>query len=312
MLARIMTILCVLIAGFMLPACKQDHRVSPGASDAKKSEQTGPVLAEVGGEIITVDEFQKELRSLPEYTRTRMDTGEQKRKHLDKMVDEILLLQEAERRGLDRDEEVQAKVERYRRRLITENLYREVAKERSKVGEEEIQAYYREHKDRFMQQERIRVRQILILVPPNAGSEKEEEAKKKAEEALRRVKGGEDFAEVAKQMSEGPAASRGGDLGYFSRGRMVPEFEEVAFSLKNVGDTSGLLRTKFGYHIIELTGRQPAQELSLDEVRDRITRQLESTKRREIRQSLAGELRSQSKVVIHEQYLESEPSSGEN
>jgi peptidyl-prolyl cis-trans isomerase C len=311
MSVRTMMILCVLIGGVALPACKQDGRVSPGTSPAKKSAKTGPVLAEVGGEVITVDEFQSELRSLPEYTRTRMDTAEQKRKHLDKMIDEILLLQEAERRGLDQDEEIQAKVERYRRRLITESLYREVAQERSKVGEEEIQAYYREHKDRFMQPERIRARQILILVPPNAGPDKEKEARKKAEEALRRVKGGEDFAEVAKQMSEGPAASRGGDLGYFSRGRMVPEFEEVAFSLKNVGDTSDLLRTKFGYHIIELTGREPAQELSLDEVRDRIVRQLESTKRREIRQSLAGELREKSKVVIHEKYLEPEAPSGE-
>jgi peptidyl-prolyl cis-trans isomerase C len=262
------------------------------------------VLAKVAGIIITVEDFQQELKSLPEYTQRRMNAKEQKQKHLDKMIEEILLLQEAERRGLDKDNEIQGKVERYRRRLITERLYREIAQERAAISEEEVQKYYEEQKSRFAQKERIRARQILILVAPNAGPEKETEAKNKAEEALGRVKSGEDFAEVAKQVSEGPAASRGGDLGFFSRGRMVPEFEEIAFSLEEEGDTSDLVRTKFGYHIIQLTGRQPAKELALDEVRDRIVRQLESTKRREIRQSLAKDLRQQADVEVNLKLLE--------
>ena len=281
---------------------------SPGKEVAKK---VGPVLARVGGETITADDFESELSSLPEYTQKRMSTTEQKRKHLEKMIDEILLLQEAERRELDQDEEIKAKVDRYRNRLITEKLYREIASERSKVGDEEILAYYQEHKDRFQQKERIRARQILILLPPNAGPEKEAAAKQKAQEALKRVKAGEDFAVVAKAYSEGPAASRGGDLGYFSRGRMVPEFEQIAFSLKDVGDESDLVRTQFGFHIIELTGRQPAQELPLEEVKDRIVRQLESSRRREIRQTLAAELREEASVEIVEGYFEQEvPSEG--
>ena len=231
---------------------------------------------------------------------------EAKRKQLDKMIDETLLLEEAKKRKLDQDEEIREKVDRYRSRLITERLYRDVASERSRVGDEEIQAYYQEHKDRFQQPERIRARQILILLPASAGPEREAEAKKKAEEALGRIKAGEDFAEVAKQYSEGPAASRGGDLGYFSRGRMIPEFEQIAFSLKEIGDTSGLVRTKFGFHIIELTGREPAQEVALADVKDRIVRQLESAKRREIRQSLAEELRRQANVEIREDYFKEE------
>jgi len=312
MLGRKTAFLCLLAWLFVLTSCKPDAPVAPGRSPKQgTAKKEGPVLARVAGEIITVDDFEDELRSLPEYTRKRMDTAEQKQKHLDKMIEEILLLREAERRELDRDEEIQGKVERYRRRLITEKLYREVASERSKVGEEEIQKYYQEHKDRFREQERIRARQILILLPPNAGAEQEAEAKKKGEEVLARAKAGEDFAELAKQYSEGPAASRGGDLGYFSRGRMVSEFEEIAFSLKNVGDTSDLVRTKFGYHIIQLTGRQPMQELALEDVRDRIVRQLESAKRREIRQSLATELRQQADVQIHQEYFEEEvPSEG--
>jgi peptidyl-prolyl cis-trans isomerase C len=303
--------LFLVISGFLLSGCKQQPGTSPGRTSQEKSARKGPVLADVAGAIITVDDFEEEIRSMPEYTRKRMNTQEEQRKLLDKMIEEILLLQEGQRRGLDRDDDIQAKVERYRRRLITEKLYQEVARERSRVGEEEIQEYFEAHKDRFLEKERIRASQILILVPPNAGPEKEMEARKKAEEALRRAKAGEDFAELVKQYSEGPAAANGGDLGYFSRGRMVPEFEEIAFSLQNVGDTSDLVRTKFGYHIIRLTGRQPAQELPLSEVHDRIIRQLESAKRREIRQSLADELRQAAKVEIHPERLNvKEPTQG--
>jgi parvulin-like peptidyl-prolyl isomerase len=92
---------------------------------------------------------------------------------------------------------------------------------------------------------------------------------------------------------------------------MLPAFEEAAFSLEEVGDTSDLVRTKFGYHIIALTGRQAAHELSLDEVRERIVRQLESSKRREIRQSLAEELRGQARVEIHEEHLQVKQRPGE-
>jgi peptidyl-prolyl cis-trans isomerase C len=306
MLGRRAVFLCVIVCAFVVSSCKGGSGVSPGAPPEKKAAKRGPVLAEVAGTTITVEDFENELRSLPEPTQKRMNTGEQKKKHLDKMIDEILLMDEAEKRGLERDEEIRTKVERYRKRLITEKLYREVAKEKVQVGEEEIQEYFQAHKERFVQKERIRVRQILILLPPNAGPEKEAEAKKKAGEILRRAKAGEDFAELAKEYSEGPAASRGGDLGYFSRGRMVPAFEEAAFDLENDGDVSPVVRTKFGYHIIQLTGRQPAKELSIEEVRDRIIRQLESAKRREVRQSLAEELRREAKVEIREGYFEEE------
>jgi peptidyl-prolyl cis-trans isomerase C len=311
MLGRKTVFLCLMAWMCVLSSCKFETPGSPGSSAKEVAKKEGPALAKVGGEIITLDEFERELTSLPEYTQKRMNTTEEKKKHLEKMIDEVLLLQEAERRGLAQDEEIQAKVDRYRNRLITEKLYREIATERSKVGDEEILAYYQEHKDRFQQKERIRVRQILILLPPDASPEKEAAAKQKAQEALNRVKAREDFALLAKEYSEGPAASRGGDLGYFSRGRMVPEFEEVAFSLKEVGDVSDLVRTKFGFHIIELTGRQPAQELPMEEVKDRIVRQLESERRREVRQSLAEELRKQTNVEIQKGHFEEEvPSEG--
>lgn len=264
------------------------------------------MLANVGGEVITVEDFEAELDALPEFTRKQLKSKEQKQKRLDRMVEEILLETEAEKRGLDQDEEIQRKVDRYRKRLITEKLYREIAKERAEVTEEEIQRYFDEHKDQYTQKERIRASQILILVPPNAGPEKDAEAKGKAQEALSKAKGGEDFSQLARQYSEGPTSKRGGDLGYFSRGRMIPEFEEIAFSLKEVGDISDVVKTKFGYHIIQLKDKQSEKLLSLDEVQERIVRQLESKKRREIRQTLGKDLREKAQVEIHEKFLEDE------
>lgn len=305
MLRRSIVVLSLLSWIVFLSACERK------ASESVKGEQTqkeahGPVLAKVDGEIITLDEFEGELQSLPEYTRRQLNSVEQKKKRLDKMIEEMLLQKEAERRGLDHDEEIQRKVNRYRNRLITERLYRDVAKEHAEIDDAEVRKYYEEHKDQYTQKERIRASQILILVPPNADPKKVAEAKAKAEEVVKKARAGEDFAELAKQYSEGPTSARGGDLGYFSRGRMVPEFEEIAFSLKNVGDVSDVVKTKFGFHIIKLTDRQPEKLLTLDEVRDRIVRQLESKERREIRQSLGKDLREKATVQINEELLKGE------
>jgi len=277
---------------------------TPGAESRK--EVKGQVLARVDGEAIRLEDFRAEIEALPEYTRNQLKSKEQKQKRLDRMIEELLLRKEAEKRGLDRDQEIQRKVERYRDRLITEELYKRAAQEQAQISEAEIRKYYDEQKDQFTQRERIRASQILILVPPNATPEKDAEVAAKAQEALKRARAGEDFAELAKQYSEGPTASRGGDLGYFSRGRMVPEFEDVAFNLVNVGDISEVVKTKFGYHIVQLQDRQPEKVLGLDEVKDRIVRQLEAKSRRDIRQGLGQDLRQQAKVEIFEEYLEEE------
>ena len=293
---------CVLICF----ACQKQGPATGTSGAGAKKDVKGKVLAQVDGERISLEAFEAELDALPEYTRNQLKSKEQKLKRLDRMVEEILLKREAEKRGLGRDEEIQRKVERYRDRLITEELYKRVAQERANVTDAEIQKYYDEHRDQFSQKERIRASQVLILVPPNATPEKDAEAKAKAQEALRRAKAGEDFTELAKQYSEGPTASRGGDLGYFSRGRMVPEFEDVAFSLTNVGDISDVVKTKFGYHIVQLNDRQPEKVLGLDEVKDRIVRQLEAKNRRDIRQGLGQDLRRQAKIQISEEYLQDE------
>jgi len=306
MLKKTFLILGMLSWIAFLPACERKAPSPAGKGDVVQEKPRGTVLVKVDDEVITLADFEGDLGSLPEYTRRQLKSVEQKKKRLEKMIEQLLLQKEAERRGLDQDEDIRRKVDRYRNRLVTERLYRDIAKEQAEIQEEEVVNYYEEHKDQYTQKERIRASQILILVPPNAGPEKEAEAKAKAEEVVRKAKAGEDFSALAKQYSEGPTAARGGDLGYFSRGRMVPEFENIAFSLKEVGEISDVVKTKFGFHVIQLKDRQPEKMLTLDEVRDRIVRQLESRKRRAIRQSLGKDLRQKATVQINEELLKVE------
>ncbi len=137
------------------------------------------------------------------------------------------------------------------------------------ITQEKIKAYYEENIDDFLIHEHVRARHILIKVPPDAESEKVEEARKRAEEVLARAKQGEDFASLAEKYSEGPTAKEGGDLGYFPRGRMVKEFEDAAFSLKP-GEVSEVVRTRFGFHIIKVEDMRQEKTQSLDEARKSI------------------------------------------
>jgi peptidyl-prolyl cis-trans isomerase D len=131
------------------------------------------------------------------------------------------------------------------------------------LEESEIQDYFDQHRDQFPKEKRIKARHILFKVPPGAEPEKEQEVKKRAEEVLQKIKEGADFAAMARQYSEEPgAAENGGDLGYFTKGKMVEPFEKVAFSLKK-GEVSDLVRTEFGYHIIkveDVLGENPYEE----------------------------------------------------
>ncbi|MFQ6077534.1 MAG: SurA N-terminal domain-containing protein [Thermodesulfobacteriota bacterium] len=156
------------------------------------------------------------------------------------------------------------------------------------ISPEKIKAYYEANIDDFVIQEQVRARHILIKVPPDADSKKVEEARTRAEEILARAKRGEDFASLAEKYSEGPTAKKGGDLGYFPRGRMVKGFEDAAFSLKP-GELSSVVRTQFGFHIIKLEDMKQERTQSLDEVRKSIESTLRDQESRVLAERSAEE-----------------------
>src|SRR4029079_13072051 len=147
----------------------------------------------------------------------------------------------------------------------------------SKVGLKPMQVedFYKNNPDQFKQPERVRASHILITVPEGADAATKAQAKAKAQQILKDVKSGKDFAALAKQHSQDPgSAQNGGDLGFFQQGQMVGPFNDAAFSLKP-GATSGLIETQFGYHIIRVAEKQPERTVPLDEVRPKIAQYLQ-------------------------------------
>jgi peptidyl-prolyl cis-trans isomerase D len=135
--------------------------------------------------------------------------------------------------------------------------------------QQEIQQYYNAHLSEYTVPEQARSRHILIIVPPGADARADAAAKEKAESLLKQILGGANFADLARKFSEDPGSkSTGGELGFAHRGSMVPEFDNAIFTQK-IGDTR-IVKTQFGYHIVQVEERQPERHKSLDEVRPAI------------------------------------------
>lgn len=182
--------------------------------------------------------------------------------------------------GLSLDEEelaahYEANRERYRRepRLALDYLLFSPERDGSGIGEEEIAAYYEANRERFDFPEQRRARHILIRSAENAPAEEREAQRRQMEEVLTLARQGADFVELALLYSEDASAADGGDLGYFRRGEMLEPIEEAAFAL-NPGEISGIIESRFGFHILQLDEVQPARQVSLTEARAEIVDRL--------------------------------------
>ena len=170
------------------------------------------------------------------------------------------------------------------------------------VTDDEIQQYYNQHTDQYKVPERVHVRHILVKTPPPGPDGKVDQkalnaARAKAEGLLNQIKNGASFEELAKKNSDDPgSAQKGGELPAFQKGAMVPEFEQAAFALQNKGQLSGLVKSTYGFHIIQLIDKQPAHTKSLDEVKADIFPILKQQKESKAADELARTLESQAKT----------------
>jgi peptidyl-prolyl cis-trans isomerase D len=159
-------------------------------------------------------------------------------------------------------------------RLAYLRLSADALSENIQVDEDELVAYYEEKKESLLTQEQRRASHILIQVAAGADEETANSAKAEAEDLLKQIRNGSDFAELARQHSDDPgSAAQGGDLGFFAHGAMVPEFEKTVFSME-VGDVSEPVHTQFGFHIIKLAELRGTEIPALDEVREELIAQL--------------------------------------
>ena len=158
------------------------------------------------------------------------------------------------------------------------------------VSEAEAQAYYSAHPAEFKVEDQVRVRHILIKVDPAGGPAADAAAKAKAQGVLDQLHKGGDFAKLAEQNSDDPGSkTQGGELGVLKRNQTVPEFDQAAFSLP-VGQTSDLVRTKFGYHIIQVEDKQVAHTQPFEQVKSQIMAKLTEQKAAQQQQNYAQQL----------------------
>jgi peptidyl-prolyl cis-trans isomerase C len=264
-----------------------------GGSEAKKeTKPTGPVLAEVAGTTITVDSFKKEMENLPPYLKPMTETADGKKEMLETMIIRELILQEAAKAGLENSPAVKDKLEELKKRLVVEAYLKQKVEEQAKVSDEELKKFYEANKDKFKTGDQVKASHILV------------KTEKEAKDVQAQLKSGASFEELAKKYSTDGAAAKGGDLGWFSKGSMIPEFENVAFAMKE-GQTSDIVKTKFGYHIIKLTGKRGAGVRTFDEVKDQIKAAILPTKQQEIFQKIKDDLKKSGKYTIKEDVLKS-------
>ncbi len=149
----------------------------------------------------------------------------------------------------------------------------ETFKEDAVPSDQQVSEYYEDNQEMFKQEKEVWARHILFKMSKDTSGEEEEKIKEKALSVLKKAREGEDFATLAKEHSEGPTREKGGDLGFFPKGRMVKPFEDAVFNIKK-GEISDLVKTPFGYHIILVEDIKESHTRSLDEARKQITETL--------------------------------------
>ncbi len=259
---------------------------------AQKGESDSPIIARINKEAITEEDFLKEVTRIPEWARTQFKGKEGKEKFLDELIKRELIYQDAIKMRLQKDEEYLAKVKEFEKMTLVSLILKKEVEEKATVDDAEVKAFFDQNQDKFTIGTKLKASHILV------------ETEKEANDILERINKGEGFAKLAKSLSKDKgSAQKGGDLGYFGKGKMVPEFEKAALGLKP-GEVSSPVRTRFGYHIIKLTDIQKGEAANFEQSRESIKRQLLAEKRKRLFDSYVNVLKDRGKVVKIDATLE--------
>ncbi len=248
-------------------------------------KDNGKVIAEFDGVQITDRYLNTYLEQLNPYLKSRYNTPEKKEELFSKIVEGELLARYAIRQGALEDPALLSKIKSTIARYHSGTKMKIEIEESLNITEEDMRKYYEENSDTYNQPEKIKASHILIKVDENRSRN---EAKQLAQKVLRKARNLDKDPRsfnmlVTKYSDDEGSKRRGGDLGFFERtedgGKMVKEFSDAAFAIKEVGDFSDIVETENGFHIIKLTGKRDAINRSFDDVK------------RNIEQTLAGERR---------------------
>ncbi len=301
-----------------------------GPAWADKAASSGKEAASVNGKPISKSQYEHELsifqkRAAQEGRQlSDADLTTVKNRILENLIDAEVLYQQSQKEGVKVDDQaINNQIETVKKRFSDEAAYKKAlegmdvsekeiriqiqrglainqlldtnVRQKITVTGEESKNFYNTNPNLFKQPEQVKASHILIKVAPDAEESKKIQARKKIETVQKKVRKGEDFGLLAKANSEGPTAQREGNLGYFSRGRMVKPFEDAAFAL-NVGEISGIVETQFGYHLIKVTDKKPARTVPYKEVQLMLEKHLKKEKEKTEIQGYIENLKKSAKI----------------
>ena len=242
------------------------------------------VLALVNGRQVTQTEFDTRWGELAEATRARYQKEGGKRLFLDELITRELLMQEARKLGLDQNDAIRDRTQRYKEQLILDELLKDRIKAKVELSQEELDAYYEKHADELLTPLKVRVWQMLL---PNVSAAKDLE---------HQVNEGGDFAKFAQRYSiDGKTKAKGGDLGPYHIGLVVPEVDAVVHTLKP-DMVSAPIKTDAGYYLVKITALDKEIIQADVAVRERLRQELLNDKRRRRFDGVIADIRA--KAVI--------------
>ncbi len=298
---------------------------------AEEKAATEEGLAKVNGKSIDKVAYDREMKKLNmRYEKTGQKLSDEERKKiesavLDDLITREVLYQESEKAGIKvNDDEVNKQydmiVKRYpdekkfkellkqwdfteeeikseiKRRTAVQELIKTNVTDKIKIDDGDVKKFYDDNPDKFQASEEVKASHILIKFDPAKADEaKKTDAKKKLEDVKKRLAKGEDFAKLAKEISEGPSNKNGGDLGFVRRGQMVKPFEDAVFALE-AGEVSDIVETQFGYHLIKVFEKKPAKKIEFKEVKERLSNQLKQQKAQEEAIAYIEKLKESAKI----------------
>ena len=243
---------------------------------AGMAAQEDPVLGKAGNYVLKKSDVDRMLTYYPPETQQRLRENPAEMEILVKRMLEVKIIADvAKKEKFDRQPQIKKQLAYVVDDFLSKEYLAKVVMKNITVSEADLKEFYTRNKEQLGVPEQVRARHILFKVEPAFSEDEKKQVKARAEAVLERAKAGEDFEKLARTYSDDQTSkTKGGDLGYFSPGKMVPEFEGAAF-YTDPGKISDIVETKYGYHIIKVEDHTEARERSFEEMKDYLKEQLQ-------------------------------------
>jgi peptidyl-prolyl cis-trans isomerase C len=275
-----------------------------GAPKRKDVKQNSPdLLAKIGKKVITKKEFDARIAGMPVEFQNRLKTEQQKIAYFDSLVQADLLALEAQSLKMDKEPAIKMRIDDLTTNLLAqEYMQRQLAK-LPKITDNDIEKYYKDHKAELVTPPMVKAQHILIRVESNAKQDAVSAAFNRINGIHKEAVGGAEFDKLAEKYSEDAAnKANGGDIGFFTKDRIIPEISNQAFNMK-VGEISQPIKTNLGYHIIKVNEKKDAKQLSLTEASPRIRTFLENKRHQEVMKTEIDRLKTKYHFVAYPEKL---------